>query len=218
MNTSGGFFVTGTDTGAGKTCVAQALLCYYRLLGCAVVGMKPIATGGTKIAGKLRNDDALLLQQQSSVAVDYQDTNPYIFAPAIAPHLAGSISLQRIADAFSKLQAQADIVIVEGAGGWQTPINDSEYMADLARVLGLPVVVAVPIRLGCINQARLTLQQIKRDQVPCAGWFAVCLDADMELADENIASINARSNARLLGVLPHSYPPDINLLATKITL
>ena len=152
--TPDGYFVTGTDTGVGKTRVAVALVHALRAQGLRVAVMKPVAAGAAP--GAL-NEDVAALMQAANVAADLRDVNPYCFEPAIAPHVAAEqagvrIDLDVIAAAFTRLAAHADAVVVEGAGGWRVPLNDTEDMADLAARLGLPVVLVVGLRLGCLNQ------------------------------------------------------------------
>ena len=158
-------FVTGTDTGVGKTLVASGLLHGLTRRGLRTAGMKPVATGCVRTAEGLRNDDALCLARNASTTADYAEINPYAFEPAIAPHLAATaagvrMDLDRIAHAFNGLARRADRIVVEGVGGWRVPINDRDDVADLAVRLGLPVVLVVGVRLGCLNHARLTAAAI----------------------------------------------------------
>lgn len=202
-----GYFITGTDTGVGKTWCSVALMARLQQQGLKVVGMKPVASGCERIDGELRNEDALLLQVQSSLPLDYRRINPYAFAPAIAPHLAAAqlderIDLDTLLDAYTQLAAEADWVVVEGAGGWHVPLNESDDIAALAQRLALPVVLVVGLRLGCINHALLSAEAIRTSGCALAGWIANHLDTEMALAEENIQAIATRIDAPLLGVMP----------------
>lgn len=203
-----GFFVTGTDTGVGKTRVAVALVHALRARGLRVAAMKPVSAGS---APGEPNEDVAALLQAANVPADIRDVNPYAFAPAIAPHIAAQqagvqIELDVIARAFSRLAAAADVVVVEGAGGWRVPLNAREDMADLAQRLGLPVVLVVGLRLGCLNHALLTAESIAHRKLPWAGWVGSATDPDMACQTENIAALHARLPAPCLGI--HSYQPN----------
>jgi dethiobiotin synthetase len=170
--------------------------------------MKPIATGTVASGEGLRNDDAQKLLAASNVAAAYPEINPYVFAPPVAPHLAaaavgGKIELQRIAQYYAALAARSDRVVVEGAGGWLVPLSDRHTMADLARFIGLPVVLVVAIRLGCLNHALLTARSIADSGVKLAGWVANQTDPHMAMAAENITSIQQRVAAPLLATIPY---------------
>jgi len=176
-----GWFVTGTDTGIGKTHVAALLLEGLKATGITALGMKPVATGGFKQGERLVNDDALLLRAASSFAVPYELLNPYVYATPVSPHLAAAevgetIDLGRVLDAFHALCEQAAQVVVEGAGGWLVPLNEHQTMEDLARLMGLPVVLVVGMRLGCINHALLSHRAIQASGVQFAGWVANHID------------------------------------------
>lgn len=212
-----GLFITGTDTGVGKTWVTVAFMRHFKNQGHTVIGMKPVASGCLEIDGKLRNEDALLLQQNASIPVQYEWVNPYAYRMPASPHLAGAEHppvLDDIRSIFQTLQQNADIVLVEGVGGWRVPLNADSDVSDLARVLGLPVVIVVAIRLGCINHARLTYESIVRSGQACAGWIAVCSDNNMLLREENIATIQAMIDAPLLGVIPFMPEPDFDELSS----
>ena len=199
-----GLFVTGTDTGVGKTRVAVSLIHALRAQGLRVAAMKPVSAGSEP--GELHEDVAALLQA-ANVAADVRDVNPYAFEPAIAPHIAAEqagvrIDLQVIAAAYARLAAQADVVVVEGAGGWRVPLNDAEDMADLAQRLGLPVVLVVGLRLGCLNHALLTAESIASRQLPWAGWVGNQIDPTMAQQAANIAALRARLPGPCLGIQP----------------
>jgi dethiobiotin synthetase len=202
-----GYFVTGTDTGVGKTVVTLALMQLLQKQGRAVAAMKPVAAGSELTPAGLRNTDALLLQRQASVALDYALVNPYAFAPAIAPHIAAeqagvTIETDIIYNKFSKIEKSVDCVLVEGAGGWQVPLNETETLADVARLLGLDVIMVVAIRLGCLNHALLTAASITAAGCTLAGWVANLLPPLSGCAQENIITLKSRISAPLLGVLP----------------
>ncbi|HHO67922.1 MAG TPA: dethiobiotin synthase, partial [Gammaproteobacteria bacterium] len=177
--------------------------------------MKPVASGCERTRAGLRNADALALAAASNLAADYDCINPYAFEPAIAPHLAAReagvvIDPARILAAFRALSERADAVVVEGVGGWQVPIGDDATMADVARLLDLPVVLVVGIRLGCINHALLTAQAVRAAGLSLAGWVACRVDPACERPEENVAAIGERLAAPLLGDIPWlaSASPD----------
>ena len=191
-----GFFITGTDTDVGKTYIASALVRHFAQQGNSVVGMKPVAAGAELVDGRLLNSDVAALMQASNVDAPVAFINPYVFAPAMAPHIAAeqagvTVSLEKIQQAFDCLQAQADVVVVEGAGGFRVPINRQATMADLAVQLNLPVIMVVGIRLGCINHALMTAGSIKAAGLNLAGWVANSIDPNMLAMEENIATLKA---------------------------
>lgn len=197
-----GLFVTGTDTGVGKTRVAVALIHALRARGLRVAAMKPVSAGSA--LGEL-NEDVAALVQAANVDADVRDVNPYAFAEPIAPHIAAEsfgvrIDLEVIAAAYARLAAIADVVVVEGAGGWRVPLNEHEDMADLALRLGLPVVLVVGLRLGCLNHALLTAESIVLRCVPWAGWVGNHIEPAMPQAAENLAALRTRLPGPCLGV------------------
>ena len=203
-----GFFVTGTDTGVGKTRVAVALIHALRARGLRVAAMKPVAAGHAP--GELNEDVAALLQA-TNAAADLRDVNPYAFAEPVAPHIAAQlagvrIELDVIATAYFRLAATADVVVVEGAGGWRVPLNERDDMADLAQRLDLPVVLVVGLRLGCLNHALLTAESIAHRQLPWAGWVGNHVDPAMACQAENVAALHARLPGPCLGVQAHLDP------------
>ena len=215
------YFITGTDTNVGKTYATLALMHTIKQQGKTVIGMKPVASGCSLHDGKLKNEDALLLQKYASIQVDYDKINPYAYLPAVSPHIAGAhnpVNVDRIGDTLRTLQNLADIVLVEGVGGWYAPINNQQAVSDLALALALPVIMVVAIRLGCINHARLTYEAIRASGLPCAGWLANCIDPDMLSREENIATITTIVDAPLLGVLPYQEQADFDFLARQIVL
>jgi len=202
-----GYFITGTDTGVGKTVVTLGLM--ERLQGCGlrVVAMKPVASGCLRSPQGLRNSDAVQLQRQASVALQYHQVNPYAFEPAIAPHLAAAeagvrVDLAAIRAEFEQLAARADRVCVEGVGGWLVPLNATQTVADLAGVLDLDVILVVGIRLGCLNHALLTARAINSAGLGFAGWVANLPSSGTERTDANIAALKERLAAPLLGTVP----------------
>ncbi len=215
---SQGYFVTGTDTNVGKTWVSIALMRYFIGQGKTVAGMKPVASGCELNRGRLENEDALLIQRHANVPLAYEKVNPYAFAKPVSPHLAADrvIDLNRIKIAFEELKAQSEVIIVEGAGGWLVPLTDQLDIADLAVQLGLPVIMVVAVRLGCINHARLTYQAISRSKLACAGWIAMCVQEQNLMQDEVIETMKAKLDCPLLGVLPHIEHVDFELLAKQL--
>ena len=209
-----GFFITGTDTGVGKTWVTLGLLNAFTAAGYRTAAMKPVASGVIETPEGLGNEDALLLQQHASVPLAYDVVNPYLFVPPIAPHLAAQragrrIEIAHIKNLFDEIAAQADCVVVEGAGGWCGPLNEHETIADLAVALGLPVVLVVGMRLGCLNHALLTCESIARCDAPLAGWVANTVTSEFAEIEENIAALEERITAPLIGVVPHLPTLDV---------
>jgi dethiobiotin synthetase len=171
--------------------------------------------------GQLKNADALLIQENASVKLDYDLINPYAYALPVSPHIAGidnPVNLALLVERFNALKTQAEIVVVEGAGGWYTPLNDTEDISDLAKALALPVILVVAIRLGCINHAKLTYQAIQHSSLPCVGWIAVCVDPALLNRDENIQTIKTALSAPLLGVFSYMDNADFDLLAGRLVL
>ena len=198
------WFVTGTDTEVGKTFVCCALLHALRKQGIQAVGMKPVAAG-TDAAG--RNADVERLLAASAMQAPRELVNPYLFQPAIAPHIAAAqagvaIDIARIVTAFAALSDRADAVLVEGVGGFCVPLGAHLDTADLAARLDLPIVLVVGMRLGCINHALLTQQAIGARRLQLCGWVANRIDAKMTCFEENLAALSERIAAPLLGVIP----------------
>ena len=206
-----GFFVTGTDTGIGKTLVASALLRAFALSGMRAVGMKPVATGCRAEAQDRANEDVAALIAASNVSAPIDLVNPYCFAPAIAPHIAAgqagkAISLMRIRDSYRALASLADRVVVEGAGGLLVPLSPQEDWGDLVRLLELSVVLVVGMRLGCLNHALLTAEAIHSRGLPFAGWVANRIDSTMPFFEDNLETLRLRLPAPLLAIMP--FAPD----------
>ena len=201
------FFITATDTDAGKTYVSVGLLKAAHRAGGRSLGLKPIAAGAELIDGALRNDDALLIQAASSVGLPYEQVNPVVLESAIAPHIAAAqenrlMTVSRL-EGYVKgaLLTPHDFAIVEGAGGWRVPLNDREFLSDLAKSLGFPVILVVNMKLGCLNHALLTAEAITRDGLNIAGWIANGGQKTMPYYEENLASLADMLSAPLLGVL-----------------
>jgi len=205
------YFVVGTDTSVGKTYIASALIRYFAASGKKTAGMKPIASGCELSEhgiwqGQLVNDDVVALYEASSVKAPLELINPYHFAPAIAPHIAAEkagvvIDLDLIVRSYQVLAEMADVVVVEGAGGFLVPVSAQQSMADLAVKLDLPVVLVVGMRLGCINHALLTVEAIKARGLKLAGWVANQIEPDMSMFAENLASLRERIDAPCLSVV-----------------
>lgn len=217
-----GFFITGTDTGIGKTYASIALLQTLAARGLSTAAMKPIASGCHATTQGFRNDDALQLQQAATIQLPYERLNPYALPAAIAPHLAAQaagieIDIALLAEHFNDIATQAEAIIVEGVGGWLVPLNDKQTTADLAQRLGLPLILVVGIRLGCINHALLTLTTIQQDKAnpPLAGWIANCMDPEASAIEANIAALQRRITAPLLGTLPYSQNAETRSAGTQ---
>ena len=212
-----GVFVSGTDTGVGKTRVAAGLVRAMAAEGVPVCGIKPVAAGAERTAEGLRNEDALALQAAGSIALDYEVVNPVCLEPAMAPHLAAAavgVSLETggLARQIRAGVPEEALAVVEGAGGWLVPTAPGETLADLAVALGLPVVLVVGLRLGCLNHALLTVENIERRGLPLAGWVANRIDPEMAAPDANRDTLRERITAPLLAELPHApnaTPEDI---------
>lgn len=212
-------YVTGTDTGVGKTTVATGLLRLLNQQGQRARGLKPIASGATRTPHGLRNADALALQSEGRPGASYELVNPFCFEPAIAPHLAAAEAgvptpLPALLDWYEAASADCDWVIVEGAGGWRVPLHPEGYTSDLPEALAMPVLLVVGLRLGCLNHARLSFEAIEAGGCsPFAGWIGNRIDTGFARVDENVATL-----ARLLGrapltILPPMDPPDVATVA-----
>lgn len=213
-----GVFVTGTDTGVGKTLVSCALLHAWAALGRRCVGMKPVAAGADLVDGAWVNEDVAQLKAAGNVAAPEQWLNPYLLREAIAPHIAAehkgvNIELPRIRAAYEGLAGLADVVVVEGVGGFRVPLSPSKDSADLARMLGLPVILVVGMRLGCLNHALLSAEAIAARGLRLAGWVANAIVPDMDAYRENLATLIRLLPAPLLAELPHQATPDPARLA-----
>jgi dethiobiotin synthetase len=216
-----GYFITGTDTGCGKTEASLGLMARLQSQGRRVLGMKPVATGCERRPEGLRNQDAERLLARGSTPAPYGLVNPYAFAPPIAPHLAAGavgieITLTAIKQAYRSLSGEADQVIVEGVGGWRVPLGPDLFVSDLPKALGLPVILVVGLRLGCINHALLTGERIRGDGCVLAGWIANQIDPEMLERDANLATLAALLDAPCLGVVPWLADPTPEVIGTLL--
>ncbi len=205
------YFITATDTDAGKTFISTLLLNGFRQLEETAIGVKPIAAGAD---AQGHNGDALLLQQHSGIALPYEVINPICYHAAVAPHLAAlaqqqpidESALNRALAVWQQLPAQQ--LLIEGAGGWLLPLNEKRYLADWVAGHHFGVILVVGMKLGCLNHAMLTVREIARSGCQLIGWVANCVDADMSLLQQNIADLRQRINAPCLGVVPFSPDPS----------
>ncbi len=216
-------YITGTDTGIGKTFSSCVLLHTLRQRGLRAVGMKPVASGCDLTADGLRNEDATALQAASDPVPAYADLNPFALPLPLAPELAAAdagvtLSLPPIEAAFARLRAQADTVVVEGVGGWLAPLSAGLDQSDLVHALQLPVVLVVGLRLGCLNHARLSAQAIAASGATCIGWIANEVDPHMARIDDNVAMLRDRLPMPYWGRLPHAPGVDPATLAPRLSL
>lgn len=221
---SNAYFVTGTDTGVGKTTVTCALLAAAKTRGLTTLALKPVASGCEETEDGLRNDDALALQAVMTASLSYQEINPVALRAPLSPHLAAAaagrrLTLMQIAGyCRGTLMQKADFKLVEGAGGWRVPVSDRELLSGLPRLLGTPVILVVGIRLGCINHAILTAEAILKDGVRLAGWVANIIDPDMAALDENLHTLKELLPAPCLGVLPWAPGAEAAVMAAQLDL
>ena len=216
-----GFFVTGTDTGVGKTLVACGMLRAFAARGLKAAGMKPVASGATPREPGLVNDDVEQLIAAGSVAVPREHVNPYCFAPPVAPHIAArqagvAISLDRIEQSFRALAALAQVVVVEGVGGFRVPLGAGTDTAQLAARLALPVVLVVGVRLGCLNHALLTAEAVAARGLKLAGWIANHIDPQMAAAEDNVRALEALVAAPLLARIAFAAGPEAANVAAML--
>ena len=217
-----GIFVTGTDTGTGKTVIAAGLVRLLARQGRRVIGLKPIASGAERTPQGLRNGDALALSAASSLELPYAVTNPYCFEPAVAPHLAAAeagveLAVDELVRWYRQASAGADLAIVEGAGGWRVPLHPAGFLSDLPEALGIGVILVVGLRLGCLNHARLTVEAIERtDRCTFVGWVGNRIDPGFERLEANLATLARLLGGPPLAVLPHLETPDPEAVATAL--
>ena len=216
-----GIFVTGTDTGVGKTLVSAALVHGFARHGLRSAGLKPVAAGCREQQGRLLSEDVELLQAAANVQLAPAIVNPYAFAPPIAPHLAAAqtgreIVLQTVLHAVNEAAQHVDVLVVEGVGGFRVPLNAREDTADLAVMLELPVVLVVGMRLGCLSHALLTAEAIAARGLKLAGWVANVVDRDMAMAEANIAALRECLCAPCLGVIPHLGQPEFRTAESEL--
>ncbi|BDM63997.1 ATP-dependent dethiobiotin synthetase BioD [Shewanella sp. NFH-SH190041] len=224
------YFVTGTDTDSGKTLVSSALLHLASQLRhqddspWQTLGIKPVASGCEQTAEGLRNSDALALQAQSSVQLDYRQVNPFSFTPAIAPHIVAAqegvdISPEALHAALDIPRYQeTDFTLIEGAGGWRLPLGNQRMMPELVQTLQLPVILVVGMKLGCLNHAVLTQEAILADGLQITGWVANQVDGEMQYVAENLAELTELMSAPCLGVIPHLASPQVDVASEYLTL
>lgn len=216
-------FITGTDTGVGKTHVAVTLIRHLNQYGLSTFGIKPIASGCEyDNNGQMISADALALQVESSIKQPYHIVNPIALAEPIAPHLAAKnagIKLS-VKDAIKKItssiQLQADINIIEGIGGWLVPLNQNELFSDIISALNIPVILVVSVKLGCLNHAILTSNSIKHAELPFIGWVANCVEPYTNISQENIDTLINWLPVPLLGTVPHGHQSNLSRNEFKI--
>lgn len=219
------YFITGTDTDAGKTVCTAALLHKAGEQGLKTLGLKPVAAGCEDHGDGLQNGDALLHIEHSTEKLPYMQINPITLLEPIAPHIAAQriqkpLSAQRIVGLLRGVLMinKADFICVEGAGGWRVPLNLNETFADVAKELKTPVILVVGMKLGCINHALLTYEAILRDGLEIAGWIANCVDGDMLAYEENLETLKAMIKAPCLGEVPFMQEVDIKQVSKYLTL
>lgn len=217
------YLVTGTDTGVGKTLVACALLHACAARGLRAVGMKPVAAGARSGKGRLLNEDVGQLIAAGNVNAPPAAVNPYCFEPPVAPHIAAQeagveINVDHIVAGWHELARLADVVVIEGAGGFCVPLNARATFADLAQRIAAPVVMVVGMRLGCLNHALLTCEAIRARGLELAGWVANHIEPAMANANENVSSLQARLDAPLLARIVHAENPDPRAVARNMDL
>lgn len=211
------YFVTGTDTDVGKTFVTRLLLEQLNQTQ-STIGYKPIAAGAELMDNQWRNDDALILQQASKPALDYQLINPICYPQAIAPHIASELNNApiKLADLDSwwhQVKDNSPLSLIEGAGGWRLPLNDSDYLSDFVKSHQFEVIVVVGMKLGCLNHALLTIEAIKADGLTIKGWIANQLEEPMDYYDENLSHLKQAIDAPLLGEVKSNQEPTTNLFS-----
>lgn len=217
------WFVTGTDTEVGKTVASSALLQAANLAGYRTAGYKPVASGSEMTAEGLRNGDALALQANGSVALSYQEVNPYVFAEPTSPHIVSAdegrpIELAQLSAGLRHLEQKADWLLVEGAGGWFTPLSEQHTFADWVQLEQLPVILVVGIKLGCINHALLTAQAVKQAGLSLVGWIANDVSPPGRRHQEYLATLSRMLPAPLLGEIPHLAEPERQALGHYLDL
>ena len=206
------FFVAGTDTEIGKTFISTALIRAFANRNLSVVGLKPIASGAEPVQGVLKNDDALQLQQASNMSFSYNEINPLCFEPAIAPHIAADLAgqtldVEELANRVV-MPDNADVILVEGAGGWLTPLNQKETYADWVQQEQLDVILVVGMKLGCLNHAMLSVRDIERRGLKVSGWVANFAQGKMNMAEDNVKWLKQNITAPCLGIVPFQDSTD----------
>lgn len=205
------FFITGTDTEIGKTFAACCLLQAAKKRGFSTAAVKPVAAGGINTNAGFRNEDALQLQKFCTLQLQYEEINPFILEQAIAPHIAAEQE-HREADAYALanhckkiIGKKADLTLIEGAGGWMVPLNQQEYISDIVKILDIPVILVVGMKLGCLNHALLTVKALNEDGFKLHGWIANQVVPDMPVFKKNIKTLKAKIKAPLITTIPWSY-------------
>lgn len=218
------WFVTGTDTGVGKTLVACALMVHLRQRYQRIAGMKPVAAGSERgPTGAWSNEDVQALQAAATAELPLSLVNPYLLQAPVSPHIAAqregvTLSLAPIQNACAALRTRCDALVVEGAGGFRVPLAPALDGADLARALQLPVILVVGLRLGCLNHALLTAEVIAARGLTLAGWVANQTDPTMAEPDLNIGYLQTQLRAPMLARLPYSKTPDAHAMAAHFQL
>ena len=211
-------FITGTGTDIGKTYVSKYIMQYLKRMGYIVIGLKPVASGGIiSESAKILNNDALILQKESSLFLDYDQVNPFCFKDAIAPHIASEfmnsqLSITEISSRIRDIEERVhyDIAIIEGAGGWHVPLNYKELFSDLVVINKWDVILVVGIKLGCINEAILTCRAFIDQKVNCVGWIANCLETSNEVQQKNIDTLKK--------YIPFKFIKKVNFNASIVNL
>ncbi|MBC3832174.1 dethiobiotin synthase [Undibacterium amnicola] len=214
QNRTNDYFITGTDTEIGKTFITSVLLRAFAKQDCSTLGMKPIASGANEINDVLHNEDVDSLVAASTVKAPQEIVVPYLMRTPAAPHIVAAMEnvkmdVQHIASCYQQAQQLADVVLVEGVGGFCVPLDDETSTVDLAQALSLPVILVVGMRLGCINHALLTAQAIAASGLRLAGWVANTVDPEMKFFEENVQALKQRLDAPCLGVMPRLAAIDI---------
>lgn len=221
MNKPFGIFVTGTDTEIGKTLISCALLHALAHAGVRAAAMKPVAAGAEWRDGAWHNEDVDLLTDAAGMVLPVTLTTPYLLRDAAAPHVAAAqqevrIDPAHIVSCYRRVAASAEAVVVEGVGGFRVPLNESADTADLAQQLGLPVVLVVGMRLGCLNHALLTAEAIAARGLTLAGWVANVVDPAMPYGVDNVLALTQRLRAPMLGTVPRLPSPLPALAAAHL--
>ena len=216
----GAWFVTGTDTGVGKTRVSGALLRAARELGATVAGMKPVAAGGIVHDGRKINEDAAYLALNSGQITPDELLNPYCLPDPISPHIAAKragieIDIGHIVRCAETIARGHRLVLIEGAGGWYAPINERETMADMVRALNIPVLLVVGLRLGCLNHAVLTRRAIEREHCVLQGWIGSHVDPHFAASAENIATLVRLLRSEPMALLAYSHDTRTDAAALR---
>lgn len=217
------FFITGTDTDAGKTHVTSLLLKLLAQHKKNAIGFKPLAAGCEMAFDQLVNADALMLMESATVSAKYDVINPFAFAPPIAPHIAAeqvgvTITLDKLSSAYTTLKQQgAEYLLTEGAGGWALPINDTHYLYDWVKAEQLPVILVVGMKLGCLNHALLTAAHMQSLGINCVGWVANQVDPTMDEYQANLDSLKSRLPFPILAICPYSeQTPKLQIYKTLL--